>query len=223
MFYAGEIYKLFTDGQKIPLDNHVTIWYDHITTNEEVHNMSWNIPGTVVQIPREEADGLEQKFGAMFLAGGIALGQVTAVTGLEPHIVQNWVKRGFLPPPVQKRYSLTQLCRIININMLRFTLPMEKICGLLSYVNGKLDDTTDDIIDDAKLYFLFVRLAARARQLDEPGQWEQAMAAALSDYREPVPGARQRIEKALQVMLTAWIASRMRQEAEAQLQQLENE
>ena len=68
-----------------------------------------------------------------------------------------------------------------------------------------------------------MRLAARARQLDEPGQWEQAMAAALSDYREPVPGARQRIEKALQVMLTAWIASRMRQEAEAQLQQLENE
>jgi len=185
--------------------------------------MSWNIPGTVLRIPREEADGLEEKFGAMFLAGGIALGQVTAVTGLESHIVQNWVKRGFLPPAVQKRYSLTQLCRIININMLRFTLPMEKICGLLSYVNGKLDDTSDDIIDDAKLYFLFVRLAARARQLDAPQQWEQAMGEALQDYREPVPGARQRVEKALQVMLTAWIASRMRQEAEKQLQQLENE
>ena len=183
--------------------------------------MSWNIPGTVVQIPREEADGLEQKFGAMFLAGGIALGQVTAVTGLEPHIVQNWVRRGFLPPPVQKRYSLTQLCRIININMLRFTLPMEKICGLLSYVNGKLDDTTDDIIDDAKLYFLFVRLAARARQLDEPGQWDQAMGEALADYVEPVPGARDRVEKALRIMMTAWIASRMRHEAEQMLSQLE--
>ena len=110
--------------------------------------MEWNIPGTVVRIPREEADRLEEKMAAMFLAGGIVLGQVTAVTGLEPHIVQNWVKRGFLPAPVQKRYSLTQLCRIININMLRFTLPMEKICGLLSYVNGRLDDTSDDIIDD---------------------------------------------------------------------------
>ena len=185
--------------------------------------MDWNIPGTVVHVPKEEADSMEEKFSAMFLAGGIALGQVTTVTGLEPHIVQNWVKRGFLPPPVQKRYSLTQLCRIININMLRFTLPMEKICGLLSYVNGRLDDTSDDIIDDAKLYFLFVRLAARARQLDEPGQWDQAMDEALADYQEPVPGARQRVEKALRVMLTAWIASRMRQEAEKQLQQLENE
>ena len=185
--------------------------------------MEWNIPGTVVRIPREEADRLEEKMAAMFLAGGIVLGQVTAVTGLEPHIVQNWVKRGFLPAPVQKRYSLTQLCRIININMLRFTLPMEKICGLLSYVNGRLDDTSDDIIDDAKLYFLFVRLAVRARQLDEPGQWEQAMAEALADYHEPVPGAKVRVEKALRVMLTAWVASRMRMEAEMQLQQLENE
>ena len=185
--------------------------------------MEWNIPGTVVRIPREEADRLEEKMAAMFLAGGIVLGQVTAVTGLEPHIVQNWVKRGFLPAPVQKRYSLTQLCRIININMLRFTLPMEKICGLLSYVNGRLDDTSDDIIDDAKLYFLFVRLAVRARQLDEPGQWEQAMAEDLADYHEPVPGAKVRVEKALRVMLTAWVASRMRMEAEKQLQQLENE
>ena len=84
--------------------------------------MEWNIPGTVVRIPREEADRLEEKMAAMFLAGGIVLGQVTAVTGLEPHIVQNWVKRGFLPAPVQKRYSLTQLCRIININILNFTL-----------------------------------------------------------------------------------------------------
>ena len=124
---------------------------------------------------------------------------------------------------MQKRYSLTQLCRIININMLRFTLPMEKICGLLSFVNGRLDDTADDIIDDAKLYFLFVRLAARAKQLDAPELWDQAMEEALADYREPVPGARQRVEKALRVMMTAWVAARMRLAAESQLNQMEHE
>ena len=185
--------------------------------------MNWNIPGTVLQIPRDEADGVEEKLRSMFLAGGVALGQVAHITGLEPHTVQNWVKRGFLPPPEQKRYSVTQLCRILNINMLRASLPLERICGLLSYINGRLDDTSDDIIDDAKLYFLFVRLAARARQLDEPGQWEQALVAALADYHEPVPGARKRVENALRVMLTAWIAARMRQEAERQLQLLDEE
>lgn len=185
--------------------------------------MNWTVPGTVLQIPREEADQVEEKILSMFLAGGIALGQVANITGLETHTVQNWVKRGFLTPPEQKRYSVTQLCRILNINMLRATLPLERICGLLSYINGRLDDTADDIIDDAKLYFLFVRLAARAKQLEEPGQWECAMEEALADYQEPVPGARKRVENALRVMLTAWIAARMRQEAERQLQLLDEE
>lgn len=185
--------------------------------------MQWNIPGTVLQIPRDEADQVESRFSAMFMAGGMVLSQVASVTGLEPYTVQNWVKRGFLPPPEQKRYTLRQLCRIININMLRASLPMEKICGLLSYVNGRLDDTADDIIDDAKLYFLFVRLAARAKQLDDPEKWDQAMEAALADYQEPVPGARVRVEKALRVMMTAWVAARMRQQAEEQLKLLENE
>ena len=98
---------------------------------------------------------------------------------------------------------------------------MERICHLLSYVNGRLDDTSDDIIDDAKLYFLFVRLAARAKQLDDAEQWDQAMDGALQDYQEPVPGARIRVEKALRVMMTAWIASRMRPEAETMLLELE--
>lgn len=183
----------------------------------------WNIPGTVLQIPVDEADYVEERFSAMFLAGGVVLSQVANITGLEPYTVQNWVKRGFLPPPEQKHYSLQQLCRILNINMLRATLPLEKICGLLSYVNGRLDDTADDIIDDAKLYFLFVRLAARAKQLDVPELWDQAMEAALSDYREPVPGARVRVEKALRVMMTAWVAAKMRQAAEKQLTEMELE
>ncbi len=185
--------------------------------------MQWTIPGTVIPISRTEADKVEERFSSLFLAGGMVLSQVANITGLEPYTVQNWVKRGFLPPPENKRYSLRQLCRIININMLRASLPLEKVGVLLSYVNGRLDDTADDIIDDAKLYFLFVRLAARARQLDDPALWQQAMDAALADYREPVPGARERVEKALQVMMTAWVAAQMRQQAENQLVKLENE
>lgn len=182
--------------------------------------MEWTIPGTVLRIRREDADGVEERFSSMFLAGGMVLSQVASITGLEPYTIQNWVKRGFLPPPQHRKYTMGQLCRILNINMLKSTLSLETICGLLGYINGKLDETSDDIIDDAELYFLFVRLAARAKQLDDPSAWADAMEEALRDYREPVPGARARIEKALQIMLVAWVAARARQKAERMLKEL---
>ena len=182
--------------------------------------MKWRIPGTVLEIQRENADSVEEMFSSMFLAGGMVLSQVASVTGLEPYTIQNWVKRGFLSAPQHKRYSMNQLCRILQINMLKSVLPLEQICSLLSYVNGKLDEESDDIIDDSRLYFLFVRLASRAKELAEPEAWEQALEGALSQYQEPVLGARARIEKALRIMLTAWVAARMRYSAETMLQEL---
>lgn len=182
--------------------------------------MNWTIPGTTLCISRSEAEHIESQFQSMFLAGGMVLSQVTNITGLDPYMIQNWVKRGFLTKPTQKRYTLRQLCRIININMLRGILPMERICSLLSYINGNLDDESDDIIDDSQLYFIFVRLAAQARDLDSSEQWDEAIRDVMADYVEPIPGAKERIEKVLKIMLTAWIATRMRQEAEKMLDQL---
>ena len=182
--------------------------------------MNWTIPGTTISAPRSRAEAIESQFQSMFLAGGMVLSQVTSITGLDPYMVQNWVKRGFLTKPQAKRYSLSQLCRIILINMLRGVLPMERICGLLTYINGVMDDESDDIIDDAQLYFIFVRLAARARDLDSAQEWNRSLEEVMADYQEPFPGAKERIEKVLRIMLTAWIATRMRQEAESMLDQL---
>ena len=179
--------------------------------------MTWTLPGTTLLGKRSDAGRTDGLFQSMMLTGGLTLGQVATITGLEPYTIQNWVKRGFLPPPRGKRYDMEQLCRIITINMLRGALPLDRICSLLSYINGSLTDESDDIIDDTVLYFIFVKLAARARDLDGGEQWQQAMDETLSDYVEPVPGARERIEKVLRIMLTAWIATRMRQEAETML------
>ena len=181
--------------------------------------MNWTLPGTTLQGDRSDAGRTDGLFRSMMLTGGLTLGQVATITGLEPYTVQNWVKRGFLPAPRGKRYDMEQLCRIITINMLRGALPLEKICGLLSYINGSLTDESDDIIDDTMLYFMFVKLAAQARDLDGD-EWDAAIADTLAGYREPFPGARQRIEKVLRIMLTAWISTRMRQEAEAMLSTL---
>lgn len=182
--------------------------------------MKWTIPGTVLQIPREDAEHIAEVFSSMFLAGGIVLSQVSGITGLEPYTVQNWVKRGLLVPPERKRYTLRQLCRIININMLKGVLPMERVCGLLGYINGQLNDESDDVIDDSQLYFMFVRLAARMKELYGQADRELLLEETLSDYQEPVPGAKERVKQVLRIMLTAWSAARMRQEAEKMLDAL---
>lgn len=182
--------------------------------------MEWILPGTVLKAEAEEASGVESLFAPMFLAGGMVLSQVSSITGLEPYIIQNWVKRGFLSPPQNKRYTLRQLCRILNINMLKGVLPMERICAMLGYINGQLDDDSDDTIDDSRLYFMFVRLAAHAKQIDQNQAWQEAIDQVLQDYDEPIPGARERIAQVLRIMLIAYIAARMKEQAEALLTEI---
>lgn len=185
--------------------------------------MQWNIPGTVLPASVGEAGQTEEKFNAMFLGGGMVLSQVSAVTGLEPYTIQNWVKRGFLTKPIGKKYTLRQLCRIININMLKDALRMEEICGLMTYINGQLDDESDDLIDDSQLYFLFLRLAAHHSEMKDPAGRDACIRQELAGYKEPVPGARDRVEKVLKVMLTAWAASLLRQQAIAMTEELKTD
>lgn len=182
--------------------------------------MEWTIPGTVLTGPREDAESSIRQIEGMFLAGGIVRSQVSAVTGLESYMIQNWVKRGFLSNPVNKRYSCRQFCRIAIINMLKTTLPLERICSLLSYVNGRLDDESDDLIDDTVLYFMFIRLAARARHIGGNQSWDEVLAQILAEYEEPVPGARERIDKVLRIMLTYWIAVQTAHQADLMMEAL---
>ena len=182
--------------------------------------MNWIIPGTTLEDDRTNADRIENLFSSMFLAGGLTLSQVATVTGLESHTVQNWVKRGFLPSPRGKRYDMAQVCRIINMNMLKGTLQLEQVCNLMTYLNGRLEDESDDLVDDAKLYFMFVRLAARARQVGGDKEWEEALQEITSDYVEPIPGARDKLIRVLRIMLTVWAANTLRTAAEKMIEEL---
>ncbi len=176
--------------------------------------MEWTIPGTVLTCPKEEAEQIPEHIRSLFLGGGITLSQVVAITGLESHTIQNWVKRGFLTSPEKKRYSLRQLCRILNIHMLKYAIPLDKVCALLGYVNGRLDDEQDDIIDDSELYFLFVGLAAQADTLLQATDREAVIRKAMERYTPPSPGAQERVEIALRIMLTAHLATRLYQQTE---------
>ena len=182
--------------------------------------MNWIIPGTTLEDRRCNADRIESLFSSMFLAGGLTLSQVAAVTGLETHTIQNWVKRGFLSPPRAKRYDMEQVCRIINMNMLKGTLQLDQVCGLMTYLNGRLADESDDLVDDTRLYFMFVRLASRAREVGGDKEWEEALAEITADYVEPVPGAREKLIKVLRIMLTVWAANSLRSAAEKMIEEL---
>ena len=182
--------------------------------------MQWTIPGTTLTGQRENADQTEQQFQAMFFVGGLTLSQVSSITGLEPYTVQNWVKRKLLPSPVGKRYDMEQLCRLININILKGAMPLEQIIKLMAYLNGDLADESDDLVDDTLLFFLFVRLAARARYIGGTKAWDDALIEVTEDYKEPVPGARDKLIKVLKIMLTVWCANSLKAQADKMVEEL---
>ena len=89
--------------------------------------MNWTLPGTVLRVDSDKPEAAEEILSAMFLTGGLVLSQVTQVTGLEPYIVQNWVRRGFLSAPKQRKYTRRQLSRVLIINALKSALPIDQI------------------------------------------------------------------------------------------------
>ena len=182
--------------------------------------MQWIIPGTTLTGLRENADRTDGLFQSLFLAGGLSLSQVSRITGLEAYTIQNWVKRGFLRSPVNKRYDMEQVCRIININILKGAVPLEQIVKLMAYLNGDLTDESDDLVDDTMLFFLFVKLAARARYIGGTKAWDDALVEVTEDYVEPVPGAREKLIKVLKVMLTVWCANQLKAQADQMMEDM---
>lgn len=187
-----------------------------------MNKVEWTLPGTVLSVDADRPQAAEKVFSSLFLAGGLVLSQVTQVTGLEPYIIQNWVRRGFLAPPKQRKYTRRQLSRILMINALKSTLSIEQICKLLSYINGALDDEGDDTIDDTELYGAFVLVAGSVQKHDLTSESEmnRLIADGLKDYKESIPGAKERIEQALRIMITAWRAAQLQTKAQSMMNAL---
>ena len=196
--------------------------YTLIITWKEMNKVEWTLPGTVLSVDADRPQAAEEVFSSLFLAGGLVLSQVTQVTGLEPYIIQNWGRRGFLAPPKQRKYTRRQLSRILMINALKSTLSIEQICKLLSYINGALDDEGDDTIDDTELYGAFVLVAGSVQKhgLTSESEMNRLIADGLKDYKESIPGAKERIEQALRIMITAWRAAQLQTKAQSMMNAL---
>ena len=173
------------------------------------------LPGTTVEIAVQNAEVAKDVLDNAFLCGGLMMSQVARMTGLEPYMIQNWVRRGFLSPPTKKMYSKRQFCRIAIINMLREVLQIEKITQLLSYINGRLDDESDDIIDDSDLYLYYIAaISSLERPVADENYIVSHIERVVDSFAEPFPGAKKRLVKVLAVMMNAHYAAILRKRAE---------
>ena len=179
------------------------------------------LPGTTLETDWDSPNPLNV-LDAVFSAGGLVLSQVSRLTGLEPHTVQNWVKRGFCSSPVAKRYSIRQFCRLVTINLLKDSLSLPQITDMLSYINNSLADESDDAIDDDQLYRYFVKILQQCEHHALTGDvLAKTVRLTVQDYAEPFAGAAKRLERVLIVMVTAYFATRLKNEAQRMLQNLD--
>lgn len=117
------------------------------------------IPGTTLKFTEEARHSAFSVISPVLEAtGGITLSQLSKLTGLESSTIQNWIKRKWVSATKGKKYSERQVLRILLINMLRGAMRLEEIAGLMKYVNGDVEDTSDDIIDDMLLYNILCRI-----------------------------------------------------------------
>lgn len=178
-------------------------------------------PGSKVETPALREGGSRQLFDGIFVTGGITLSQLCTLSGLETHMVQNWVKRGFMSPPVKRLYSRQQLARVFIINMLRETMQIDRICGLIHVIRGEEADPTDDLIGDEELYHCYVDMLAGGMDTIAPKQVEELANKAAMKLHERIPGTRDTLGGLLQVMYFAHMAAKLRDKAEQRLRLLE--
>ena len=119
----------------------------NLQINEEL------IPGTILN-RKEMGDvtGLEFLKKIFYISDGVMLTQIREISGIDGSTLQNWTKRGWVANARLKRYNIDQVAHILIINMLRSCMQLDKIAFLVSYINGRVYDQSDDIIRDSQLY-----------------------------------------------------------------------
>lgn len=177
------------------------------------------LPGTTIETDLSKPDAAERMLSPMFMAGGLVLSQVSQLTGLESHVIQNWVKRGFVSSPVAKKYSRRQFCRIVIINFLKDSFQLDRIVKMLQYINGSLSSEEDDLVDDYTLYGYFVKAVCKSGQAAFQGAdaLREIVAEAARAYPDNNPIAKRRLGEVLQIMLVAYASARLKNTAERML------
>lgn len=186
--------------------------------------MNRTIPGTSLgysEIGRNSAFSLVAPI--LEATGGITLSQLSKLTVLEGSTIQNWIKRGWVSSPKSKKYSEKQVIRTILINMLKGAMKLEQIANLMTYINGDVEDTSDDIIDDVTLYNILCRIIFTA---EDEGAFEPHMVRDLIDRElekcaaNYLVSGEEKLRKAMYIMVMAYRSSYLKSEMEKEIAEI---
>lgn len=181
------------------------------------------LPGTVIDFSEQaEENAFSLIEPILTVTGGITLSQLSALTGLQGSTIQNWIKRGWVSATTDKKYTERQVLRILLINILRNSMKLEDIAKLMSYINGKVDDLSDDILHDKQLYNLLCNLICI---LDRKGIYTPLE---ISEEINKNLGAeygdeeRKRLNKVLFIMIMGYRSSYLMRQIETEFQTIKN-
>ncbi len=178
------------------------------------------IPGTNIEYGQSD-DAFSVLRPMIEITGGLSLGQICRITGLQSSTIQNWVKRGYVPHPDQKKYYERHLSRILLISAVRECMNIEEIGELMMLINGDTDDESDDIISETKLYDYFCKAVKNLNELSLEGEnIENSIAEILKNEDE---ANKDKLTLALKVMVYAYISGLCLKKIEVNLKGLRGE
>ena len=100
----SKIKKMFIKNHSTAIDIHMNLYYNQDNLSDNQLNFK------VIHMTRKKTEKLELvDFEAIrpafVVTGGLMLSQVVEMTGLGSSTIQNWIKRGWIMSPVDKKYS----------------------------------------------------------------------------------------------------------------------
>ena len=184
------------------------------------------IPGTVLdRNPMGNVTGMEFLSKIFYISDGIMLTQIREISGIDGSTLQNWTKRGWVENSKNKKYNIDQVAHILIINMLRSCMQLDKIAFIIRYINGRVDDRSDDIIRDSELYDYICKildiLMTDTREF-EVGTLRECISEVTSKYSEKISGARKRLTNALEIIIVAYYASIIKKHSDKCIEALMN-
>ena len=180
------------------------------------------IPGTKLkQSDMDGLTGLDFLKKVFFISDGVMLTQIRDISGIDSSTLQNWTKRGWVATSRLKKYNMDQVAHILIINMLRSCMQLDKIAFLIQYINGDIEDASDDIIRDSELYDYICRILDLMKDdSNELVKIDQIIEDVTKDYVEPYVGSRKRLNAALKVIVVTYCASLMKHYADGLIENL---
>ncbi len=170
------------------------------------------LPGTALTLIEGQKNSYSERIEPLTAStGGLMLSQVEAICGIPASTIQNWIKRGWVPQTESKRYNTRQIYRIILVNLLHGGMSLDQIAEVMAYVNGDVDDVSDDIVADGDLLEWFYQIITELEneKTADVDRMSCVIDAHLCAYKGNKAN-KKKLERALLIMTTSYIAGEMK-------------